>query len=79
MDTSAVPQDDISWTRLDLLPLASSVVEPLQLAFGVVVRIDPFPSAFRRFILVRLEKLGVERERSFQHHQTAVVGSILVL
>ena len=79
MDASTVPQDDIPRSCLDLLPFASSVVEPLELTFGVVIRVDPFPSSFRSFVLVCLEELGVERERPFENHQAAIVGSVLVL
>jgi len=79
VDTSAVPQDHVPWTGFDLLPRTPSVQEPLDLALRVVVRVDPFPAALRCFVLVSLEELGVERERPFENHQAAIVGSVLVL
>lgn len=78
MDTPAVPKDDVSGMSLNLLPLASSVVEPLHLLLVEVVAVPLGPAAFGRLVLVCLEELGVQRERSLENHQTTVVRSILV-
>ena len=79
MDHPAIPQDHVSWSSFDLLPLASFGEEPVDLRFGEMVRIDPFPSSLRRFVLVRLEKLVIKRERSLKNHQSSVVRSVLEL
>jgi hypothetical protein len=50
MNAPRIPKDDLSRVGVHMLPLASSIVEPLQLFGGVMVGIHRGPASSRRFM-----------------------------
>lgn len=76
MDTPRIPEDHVPRARIHMLPLTPPIIKPLQLARGMMVRIDLRPTPFRFLVSMFLEKLFVQGERAAEDHQPSVGRSV---
>lgn len=76
MYTPAVPENQITWTCLNLLPFTSPLFEPLDVFFSEHEEVSFRPALSWLKFGMGVEESGIERKRGFEDHEAAVVGTI---
>lgn len=75
MHRTRVPQNEISRTGADLEKLTSPILKPLRFRIFEPEPITWAPGLSTRYVMV-LEKLLIQRVRTFQDYQATIIRSI---
>lgn len=74
MNSSGIPQDEISWLSADLDRFAASILEPLDFFWGESEPVGRAPGLSLR--VMSLEEGLVECTRPLQDDETSVLGTV---